>query len=51
VADRFVAAGIRGILNFARAALRTPPEVYVENLDLAVSMDKVAYYARHGGQA
>jgi redox-sensing transcriptional repressor len=50
VADLFVAAGIRGILNFARAALRTPPEVYVENIDLAVSMDKVAYYARRSGK-
>jgi redox-sensing transcriptional repressor len=46
VADAFVAAGIRGILNFARTPLRMPPEVYVENIDLAVAMDKVAFFAR-----
>jgi redox-sensing transcriptional repressor len=50
VADLFVAAGVRGILNFARAALHTPPDVYVENIDLAVSMDKVAYYARQSSR-
>jgi len=46
VADVFVAAGIRGILNFARAPLSVPPAVYVEDIDLAMSMDKVAYFAR-----
>jgi len=46
VASRFVAAGVRGILNFARTPLQVPPEVYVEDIDLAMSMDKVAYFAR-----
>ena len=46
VTSSFVAAGIRGILNFARTALRIPTHVFVENIDLAMSMDKVAYYAR-----
>lgn len=46
VASGFVGAGIQGILNFARTALRIPPHVFVENIDLAMSMDKVAYYAR-----
>lgn len=47
VAGLFVGAGITGILNFARTALRTPPDVFVENIDLAMAMDKVAYFARH----
>ena len=46
VADVFVEAGIRGILNFARTALHVPPGVYVEDIDLAMSMDRVAYFAR-----
>jgi redox-sensing transcriptional repressor len=46
VADVFVRAGIRGILNFARTALQIPSGVYVEDIDLAMSMDRVAYFAR-----
>lgn len=47
VAEVFVKAGIRGILNFARTALQVPSGVYVEDIDLAMSMDRVAYFARH----
>jgi redox-sensing transcriptional repressor len=46
VADLFVDAGIRGILNFARTALRVPSGVYIEDIDLAMSMDRVSYFAR-----
>ena len=46
VADVFVDAGIRGILNFARTALNVPAGVYVEDIDLAMSMDRVAFFAR-----
>ena len=46
VADVFVEAGIRGILNFARTPLHVPAGVYVEDIDLAMSMDRVAYFAR-----
>jgi redox-sensing transcriptional repressor len=46
VSDVFVDAGIRGILNFARTALHVPSGVYVEDIDLAMSMDRVAYFAR-----
>lgn len=49
VADQLVAAGIRGILNFAPVSLRTPPGVYVEQIDLSVSLEKVAYFACRGG--
>ena len=51
VADVFVDAGIRGILNFARTPLHVPPGVYVEDIDLAMSMDKVAYFARQSSAA
>jgi redox-sensing transcriptional repressor len=46
VADVLVDAGIRGMLNFARTALHVPSGVYVEDIDLAMSMDRVAYFAR-----
>ena len=48
VADTLVEAGVKGILNFAPARLRVPPDVYVENMDVAVSLEKVAYFARQG---
>lgn len=46
LADRLVAAGVRGILNFAPVCLRVPDDVYVEDLDMTVSLEKVAYFAR-----
>ena len=51
VADRLVEAGVRGILNFAPARLRVPEGVYVEDLDMTVSLEKVAYFARRTGAA
>jgi redox-sensing transcriptional repressor len=46
VSNLFVDAGVRGILNFARTPLQVPPGVYVEDIDLAMSMDRVAFFAR-----
>ncbi len=46
-ADRLVAAGVHGLLNFAPAPLRVPERVYVEELDLTVSLEKAAFFARH----
>jgi redox-sensing transcriptional repressor len=46
VSNLFIGAGIRGILNFARTSLQVPHGVYVEDIDLAMSMDRVAFFAR-----
>ena len=46
VAQRLVNAGVRGLLNCTSARLRLPPEVYVENVDIAVALEKVAFFAR-----
>jgi len=46
VADALVQAGIRGILNFAPVRLRVPAQVHVEDIDMTVSLEKVAYFAR-----
>jgi redox-sensing transcriptional repressor len=46
IAEQMVIAGVRGILNFAPVPLRVPPEVYVEDIDMTMSLEKVAYFAR-----
>jgi hypothetical protein len=33
-------------MNFARTPLKTPEGIYVEEIDLAMSMDRVAWFAR-----
>jgi redox-sensing transcriptional repressor len=48
VADALVEAGVKGMLNFAPAPLRVPLGVYVEDIDMTMSLEKVAYFARQG---
>ena len=43
VADQLVAAGIRGILNFAPAVLKLPPGVSLVTVDLAVQLEQLAF--------
>lgn len=45
VAEQLVAAGVTGILNFAPVVLRLPQRTYVENIDMSVSLEKVAFFA------
>ncbi len=46
VAGRLVRGGVRGILNFAPTPIRVPPNVYVEEMDITTSLEKVAFFAR-----
>ncbi len=46
VADVLVRAGVRGLLNFAPVAIRVPEYVYVEDIDVTTSLEKVAFFAR-----
>lgn len=46
VAARLVAADVRGILNFAPVALQVPASVYVENVDVTMYLEKVAFFGR-----
>lgn len=48
VADALVAAGIRGILNFAPVVLRLPPGVGAVNVDLAVQLEQLAFLVHLG---
>ncbi len=45
-AEAVVRAGVKGILNFAPTPLHLPPGVYVEQVDITTSLEKVAYFAR-----
>jgi redox-sensing transcriptional repressor len=46
VADKMVTAGIKGILNFAPTPLRVGPGIFVDDIDMTMSLEKVAYFAR-----
>lgn len=46
VAEVLTRAGVRGILNFAPVRLRVSPNVYVEDIDMTVALEKVAYFGR-----
>lgn len=43
VADAVVAAGIKGILNFAPVMLRVPPHISLVAVDLAVQLEQLAF--------
>ncbi|MBW7473403.1 redox-sensing transcriptional repressor Rex [Paenibacillus oenotherae] len=44
VADRFVEAGIEGILNFAPTILRVPDEIRIHHADFTTELLSLAYY-------
>jgi redox-sensing transcriptional repressor len=46
VANSMALAGVKGILNFAPVRLQLPDDIYVEDLDVTTSLQKVAYFAR-----
>jgi redox-sensing transcriptional repressor len=48
VADALVAAGIRGLLNFAPVVLRLPPGVSLVAVDLAVQLEQLAFLVQWG---
>ena len=48
VANKLVAGGVRGVLNLAPVPLRTPPNVYLDSLDMTASLETVAYFAGKG---
>ncbi|MFC5699931.1 redox-sensing transcriptional repressor Rex [Cohnella faecalis] len=47
VADRFVEAGIRGILNFAPSVIKAPSGVRVHHADFTGELLSLAYYMDH----
>jgi len=51
VADKLVAAGVRGILNFAPVGLNVPPQVGLSGVDLAVQLEQLSFLVNVSGQA
>lgn len=48
IADLLVRSGVQGLLNFAPVPLKVPKNVYVEHMDMAIALDKVAFFANKG---
>jgi redox-sensing transcriptional repressor len=46
IATTLVAAGIRAIINFSPSKLKVPEGVYVEDIDISISLEKSAYFGR-----
>lgn len=44
VADEMARGGVEAILNFAPVKLRLPPAVFVQNIDLTIELQSLAYY-------
>jgi redox-sensing transcriptional repressor len=49
VADALVAAGVRGVLNFAPVILRLPPHISLVSVDLTVQLEQLAFMVQTGG--
>src|SRR5262249_35583301 len=49
VADTLVAAGVRGLLNFAPGILRLPASVSLVSVDLTVQLEQLAFLVQVGG--
>lgn len=45
VADQLVAAGVRGLLNFAPVSITVPPNVALNSVDLAVQLEQLSFSA------
>lgn len=50
VADALVAAGVRGVLNFAPTVLRLPPTVSLVSVDLTVQLEQLAFLVQMSGE-
>lgn len=50
VCEALVDNGVQGILNFAPIRLRVPKSIFVENVDIAMSLEKVLYFSQAGKQ-
>jgi redox-sensing transcriptional repressor len=48
VADALVAAGVRGVLNFAPTVLRLPTRISLMSVDLTVQLEQLAFLVQTG---
>jgi len=47
MAERLVKAGVRGLLNYAPLKLNLSSQIYIENRDMLMAVEKVSYFARN----
>src|SRR3989337_900807 len=50
VTDQLGAAGIRAVLNFAPARLKTPKDVRLKNVDLSIELETLSFYLAKGAR-
>jgi redox-sensing transcriptional repressor len=46
IANIMVQSGIKGILNFTPVRLKLPADIFVEDMDITMHLEKVAYFSR-----
>src|SRR5215218_5332051 len=51
VVDQLVAAGIRGILNFAPTSVNVPPNIALTAVDLSVQLEQLSFQVNFSGMA
>lgn len=51
VADQMIAAGVRGILNFAPTAVQLPPGVALASVDVSIQLEQLAFMVQADGGA
>jgi redox-sensing transcriptional repressor len=49
VADRLVAAGVRGILNFAHRRIQVPPAVMLRSVNLSIELESLSFAVKARG--
>jgi len=49
--DTMREAGVSSFVNFAPVALRLPPDVHVQEMDITTTVEKAGYFARRDGEA
>ncbi len=50
VTDRLVAAGVRGILNFAPSRIKVGKDVRLKNVDLSIELETLSFYLAQGAR-
>ncbi len=48
VVDRAAAAGVRSFLNFVPEHVQTPPDCFVEHIDISAKLEKLSFLNRRG---
>lgn len=51
VADGLIAAGVRGILNFAPVSITVPPDIALNTVDVAVQLEQLSFQVNVAGHA